>query len=351
MLDRTVVTVFAVLLGAACDSAAPAESARNFERVEFRFEILEGLGDGWVEPLSVTEVQLDLEGAATAADTLSLAPGSSYTGFVRLADASGIGATDRVRGDPEEWQVFYDLEGLGGVEFEVNDTETDYRHDSPDPDMPVGLAYALETGDDTQGVSGSIRVRIVGFQPGIKTGVNASGGTVVADFRLPVEVVALPRPSSLFRPITRAEVTIDPGGGADPITIVAENPDGLHLGAVGQVDSLLLATDHVYPGQIRTFRDVVLEDVTPAIREEAVFHRFEYEIFSQIPSTTLTLEPDGRGLPFGQTFRFDIPSGLRANGEASIRLRQYDPNLGNVKGDEAAVVGTIVEFTVPFRYE
>lgn len=311
-----------LILFIGCDIVQGTES--EFARVEFRLRRVEG--EAFIVNAAAQARPSFTDQKSISVDTLYVRRGLDYEGIVRFFDQDGQDITSKIRTRKEERQLFYTLRNVEGVTIQVADRENEYGQNEFGENLPVGLRFILFVSLGFRGSRGEMRVQLVAFPNQVKNGVNAQGGETLIDFDLPLVVNPLPGPEELSL-ITRAVLTLEPLDGSEAHTATAANPAGLHLGAV-EVDTLRAEPDKVYTGRIQVFNDLTGEDLTDQIRADAAYYQFFYDIFFD---EFLDIDVDENGLPFGQTFTYDL-IGRRSFRRGLVRLVQYDPNFGGEKG-------------------
>ena len=305
-----------------CDSIT-TEDDPVFASVDFRLRRVDG--EAFIASAAAEARPSFSDPTSIAFDTLQVLRGNNYEGFVRFFDQDGKDITVEVRTQKENRQIFYTLRGTEGVSVQVVDKESEYGRNEFGESLPVGLRFILFVPLGFKESRGVMRFQLVEFPNQVKNGINAQGGTTTIDFDLPIVIDPLPGPQSLDL-ITRAVLTMEPSDDSGARTATFVNPDGLHLGAI-ETDTLRLQTATRYAGRIQLFNDRTGEEFTEQIRVDAAFYQFFYRVLS---FGALNLDTDENGLPFGQTFTYDLgrASGFNTN---FVRLEQFDPNFGAEK--------------------
>jgi hypothetical protein len=145
----------------ACDSNDPEDDGGAGEEEIISNVTLTLVGD---DGNTVTaEATFDEGGVLQNAETITLAPGVTYTGSVELLDTfNDEDITEEVRAEAAEHQFFYGVTGATGVTVTITDEETDYAADAEDPSelrdgVDVGLAFEVAVAADATG-SGQMNV-------------------------------------------------------------------------------------------------------------------------------------------------------------------------------------------------
>lgn len=123
---------------------------------------------------SGTGLEFTLDPAA-----LALRAGASYAGTIELADTlNDEDITEEVRAEAEAHQLFYTVDGLGGVTIAYADEDAN--------GLPVGLAFEVTVAEGAAG-SGTLRVQLAHYDDGAKDGTTLSSETDV-DLTLPLVI-------------------------------------------------------------------------------------------------------------------------------------------------------------------
>ena len=357
---------------AACDSAeSVVEEDTTATRAVLTLEDAES-----PEPVSWSaENAVGLTGGATLEnDTLALSAGATFSGAFEFFGPGGKNLNQRIRGEAERYQIFYEVSGLESMRVKVEDTETDYGGNQFGINLPVGLRISITTPVTQTPQTGTLRVRIGYFANGQKNGFTLTVDPI-NDFIIPVRIVPVVPPPEPPPPsvVTMFRLDLARQDDLKSISVTAEDSiEGLDLNGgealPGQLDIEVCERDSVdvefecsdaseltvfqnehYTGRVTVVDRVSGEDFTEHVRSNQEEYRIFYEL--QFSPTGLTYDQDANGLPVGLEIDWKLPTGIQiGGGRLIIRMHEYNPDAGGDKVNNTPSA-TIVHFRTRFNLD
>lgn len=149
--------IFLAVFGAACDSNEPDEDGGEGELIT---HVTMTLVSQSSSATTTATAEFDEAGVLQSVDTLTIAPGETYTGSIEFRDEiNGEDITEEVEEEDDFHQVFFLPLGVGASRITFTVTDQDGNGD------PLGLAYTVTDTGTTEG-DFSVRVRLRHYEDG-----------------------------------------------------------------------------------------------------------------------------------------------------------------------------------------